>query len=54
MYNLTSDPMELDNLAGSPAHAATETNLKNLLAAQCSQKRLTPSSGAVAGQPSCA
>lgn len=54
MYNLSDDPMELDNLAGKPAHAATEATLRNLLAAQCSQKRLTPQSGTVTGQPSCA
>ncbi len=54
MYNLSDDPMELDNLAGKTAHAATEAALKDLLAAQCAQKRLTPQSGAVAGQPGCA
>lgn len=54
MYNLSSDPLELDNLAGKPAHAGAEAALKNLLAAQCSQKRLTPQSGTVTGQPGCA
>jgi choline-sulfatase len=53
MYNLSDDPLELDNLAGKPAHAATEAALKNLLRDQCAQKRLTPQSGTVAGQPSC-
>lgn len=53
MYNLTDDPMELDNLAGSPAHAATEAVLRNLLRDQCAQKRLTPASGTVSGQPAC-
>jgi choline-sulfatase len=54
MYDLTGDPLELDNLAGKPAHAPTEAILKNLLRDQCAQKRLTPSSGTVAGQPGCA
>jgi choline-sulfatase len=53
MYNLTLDPLELDNLAGSPRHARAEATLRGLLSEQCAQKRLTPSSGAVAGQPSC-
>ena len=53
MYNLTDDPMELDNLAGRPAHAPTEAALRNLLRDQCAQKRLTPTSGTVSGQPGC-
>ncbi len=54
MYNLTDDPLEINNLAGDPAHASTENALKNLLAQQCAQKRLTPSSASVPGQPGCA
>ena len=53
MYNLSDDPLELDNLAGKPAHAVTEAALRNLLAAQCAQKRLTPQTGSVSGQPGC-
>ena len=53
MYNLSQDPLELDNLAGRPAHAATEAALRNVLSQQCAQKRLTPSSGTIPGQPSC-
>ncbi|HEX8250374.1 MAG TPA: sulfatase-like hydrolase/transferase [Pyrinomonadaceae bacterium] len=54
MYNLSGDPLELDNLAGKPAHAVTEAILRNLLGSQCAQKRLTPQSGSVTGQPGCA
>jgi choline-sulfatase len=53
MYNLTEDPQELDNLAGQVIHAPVEMQLKALLADQCAQKRLTPSTGTIAGQPSC-
>lgn len=53
MYNLSNDPLELDNLAGKPAHAPTEAILRNLLREQCQQKRLTPTSGTVPGQPGC-
>jgi choline-sulfatase len=53
MYNLTLDPLELNNLAGNLVHARTEQILKGLLADQCAKKRLTPSSGSVAGQPTC-
>lgn len=53
MYNLSDDPLELSNLAGQAAYAVEEQRLKNLLHKQCGKKRLTPSSGAVPGQPSC-
>jgi choline-sulfatase len=54
-YNVTTDPMELDNLAGStdPKVQATLAILEGLLHAQCAAKRLTPSSGTVPGQPAC-
>ncbi len=54
-YNLAVDPMELTNLAGStdPAIAPVLTQLGSLLAAQCAQKRQTPQSGTVPGEPSC-
>lgn len=51
MYNLTNDPMELDNIAGKPVHAPTEMILRNLLDEQRSQKRLNPTSGTIPGQP---
>lgn len=53
MYNLTDDPMELNNLAGQPTYATQEQRLKNLLEQQCNKKRLTPVSGDVPGQPPC-
>jgi len=53
MYNLSDDPMELDNLAGNPLHLATQARLRDLLTEQCAQKRLKPQSGTVAGQPAC-
>jgi len=51
MYNVTDDPGEQDNLyaKGHPEQAI----LEKLLAEQCAQKRLTPVSGTVPGQPSC-
>jgi len=51
MYNVTDDPGEQDNLyaKGYPEQAI----LEKLLAEQCAQKRLTPVSGTVPGQPSC-
>ncbi len=45
--------MELTNLAGQPAYATIENQLRELLQQQCAQKRLTPSVGTVAGQPAC-
>jgi choline-sulfatase len=54
MYNVSDDPMELSNLYGNPAYTAQQSTLAALLAQQCNEKRLQPSSGTVPGQPSCA
>ena len=50
MYNVTADPLELDNLAGNPAHKAREDQLRQLLVEQSGKKRLTPQSGQVPGE----
>jgi hypothetical protein len=54
-YNVTQDPLELDNLANSmePSVLSTVALLEQLLHSQCEAKRLTPSSGPVPGQPEC-
>ncbi|HEX3043791.1 MAG TPA: arylsulfatase, partial [Bacillota bacterium] len=57
LYNLTEDPLEEINLA-TPQYATPESyeiqmKLARLLAEQCRQKRLTPTSGSVPGTPSC-
>jgi choline-sulfatase len=49
MYNVSTDPMELDNLAGQSKWQAREAQLGALLAEQRRQKRLTPQSGTVPG-----
>ncbi|WP_211100217.1 sulfatase-like hydrolase/transferase [Azospirillum halopraeferens] len=51
MYDLTNDPLELENLAGT-GHPMEE-RLRTLLREQCMAKRLTPSLGTVPGQPAC-
>jgi len=43
MYNITIDPMELNNLAGSGQYSSEEAQLRNLLSAQSKSKRLSPS-----------
>jgi choline-sulfatase len=53
MYDVSSDPMELDNLAGRSAYASQEAHLAALLREQCQRKRLQPLSGDVPGQPGC-
>lgn len=53
MYNVTADPMELDNLAGKPEWKDREDQLRGLLEEQCSRKRLVPASGAVPGETAC-
>jgi choline-sulfatase len=53
MYNLSSDPMELSNLAGDPNWSSLEVQLRDLLAQQCTNKRLSPTNGEVPGQIGC-
>lgn len=50
MYNVTQDPMELDNLYGQSAYAVMQNHLAALLVQQRNQKRLKPISGVVPGQ----
>ncbi len=54
-YNLSRDPLELDNLvhSGNPAVRARIVELDVILHAQCRAKRLKPSSGTVPSQPDC-
>jgi choline-sulfatase len=53
MYNVSDDPMELHNLYNDWTHTAQQDTLAALLQEQCAQKRLTPCSGEVPGQPAC-
>ncbi len=53
MYNLTDDPMELDNKYNKARYSSHQAALARLLEKQCAQKRLTPWSGDVPGQPGC-
>ncbi len=53
MYNVTDDPMELDNKYSQARYSGQRALLAELLAKQCKQKRLTPCSGDVPGQPLC-
>jgi choline-sulfatase len=53
MYNITDDPFEQDNLYGQVAYRRQQATLERLLCEQCVQKRLTPRSGDVPGQPEC-
>ena len=50
MYNVTADPMELQNLAGNAQWKEREAALRQLLADQSAKKRLTPASGSVPGE----
>ena len=54
VYNLTADPMELTNLYSRDNPLPQQLALQQLYHQQCLQKRLTPSSGDVPGQPECA
>ena len=53
MYNVTADPMELENLAGKAAWQEREAHLRQLLTEQCGKKRLSPQSGPVPGETAC-
>ena len=53
MYNLTDDPLELNNLYNATDPLPEQGVLEQLLQQQCAQKRLTPCSGDVPGQPIC-
>jgi choline-sulfatase len=53
MYNVTADPMELENLAGKPEWKERESALRDLLVEQCARKRLVPKSGPVPGETGC-
>ena len=54
-YNVTKDPLELDNLVHSKDSSvqAIISQLETLLHQQCEAKMLKPSSGTVPGQPGC-
>ncbi len=57
LYNVTRDPTEECNLAfhlnETPESKVIQKILVSILQEQCKQKRLTPTSGAVPGIPSC-
>ena len=53
MYNVTTDPMELENLAGKAEWKERESGLRVLLVEQCTLKRLVPQSGPVPGETGC-
>jgi choline-sulfatase len=53
MYNVSADPMELENLAGKPEWKEREAKLRDLLVEQCARKRLVPKSGQVPGEIGC-
>jgi choline-sulfatase len=54
-YNITQDPLELDNLVTSadPSVQTAISQLETLLHQQCQAKMLKPGSGTVPGQPAC-
>jgi len=57
MYNLTVDPLEVENLAhtayADPDIMRVRAVLDGILQEQCRKKRLYPASGDVPGKPSC-
>jgi len=53
MYNVSADPMELENLAGKAEWRERESALRVALTEQCARKRLAPQSGIVPGEIGC-
>jgi choline-sulfatase len=53
MYNVSDDPLELQNLYNDGIHTSQQNQLAQLLQQQRCAKRLVPSSGNVPGQPTC-
>jgi choline-sulfatase len=53
LYNVTDDPIEVLNLYSATNPLPQQALLAQLLEEQCKQKRLTPCSGDVPGQPDC-
>jgi choline-sulfatase len=51
LYNLTEDPMELENLAGRAQHAPIEAALRQMLEEQSKTKRLTPTASSTQRLP---
>jgi choline-sulfatase len=51
LYDLSHDPMELTNQYNNPICLVQQEEMERLLAEQRTQKRLTPMSGVVPGQP---
>lgn len=51
MYNVSRDPMELNNLYNDGIHGEQQARLARILERQRCAKRLTPSSGTIPGQP---
>jgi choline-sulfatase len=51
MYNVSRDPMELNNLYNNGIHGEQQARLARILERQRCAKRLTPSSGTIPGQP---
>jgi choline-sulfatase len=51
MYNVSLDPMELNNLYNDGIHTEQQQRLAQILEQQRCAKRLTPSSGTIPGQP---
>jgi hypothetical protein len=51
LYNISADPLELENLAGQPAWKEREAELRQLLAEQGAEKRLTPGAARCRASP---
>lgn len=50
LYELTSDPMDLNNRYGDPTCSAQQAAMVEILANQRATKRVSPLSGVVPGQ----